>query len=817
MRRARRSGPALNNARGHDADDSASSLPSAHQDSSVSVRAEGEVAVSRGRLDPEATSPNLGGNVLAVIEGQEHALGATGIFSVDSEIRTSLMDDPKPPVKGGQDCLVVIYPSDARHFGKRYLLTTDSVSIGRGSENDVKLDSDAVSRKHALIEKHGHAYYVKDLESTNGTYVNDALARYYHLRRGDQMKIGDTIIKFLSGSDMEAQYHEAIYKMTIVDGLTEVSNKRFFLDAMEREIPRTRRHLHPLSLVMMDLDHFKGINDTFGHLAGDFVLKEFAQLVKAYLRPDDILARYGGEEFAVILPETDRIAAHNIAEILRERVAAHRFEVEGESVRVTVSCGVAQLAHGWDTMHFVKAADDRLYMAKRGGRNRVQSASPAGEESGVQLRRTLDGPILVQRALMRGTACALVAFELRDERTVLAELGAKVRESWLRDLETALDETLPTTSLLGRYESRYLLAAVDVSDAGSLGERIEERWRSMEGESSSEKVPRLLRHAVLGWSDVSALRERALDQLIVRLLEPPQTDASNSHSRLPFPLAGPRFVAQTATTSFLRLKSAVHGLEVAVRFAVALGLGLIREREDPAAHQALATFVTERGGRPMPMGAWLSLLQLVVSLVPPDSGHPAAAWLRVFAKGRTTRPSALTKRMVDAVEERNALIGHGAPLPDDAYREPAERLSKLLDDVLAQSDSLATARLVSVHSSEVLGDEDGGVAYELRSHAGSHERFAISRQELDASLGRPWCYLLAEGHPPLSLSPVFLCTTCNECRRVEVFVADRIVLGPQGAEVTAFGVTTDHAATATIQWSRAARRLAESGPTPNGE
>ncbi|MCA9576803.1 MAG: GGDEF domain-containing protein [Polyangiales bacterium] len=294
---------------------------------------------------------------------------------MDSDIKTRVtpLEDLKLPVKDGQDCLVIIYSSDARQFGKRYLLTADSVSIGRGSENEVVLENDAVSRKHAVIEKRQRMYYVSDLESTNGTYVNDSLVRDYQLRRGDQIKIGDTILKFLSGSDMEAQYHETIYKMTIVDGLTGVNNKRFFLDAMDREIPRARRHQRPLSLVMMDLDHFKGINDTFGHLAGDFVLKEFAQLVKARLRPDDILARYGGEEFAVILPETDRDGAHKIADELRRMVAAHRFEFEREPVRVTLSCGVAQLAEGWDVLQFVKAADDRLYHAKNSGRNQVAS------------------------------------------------------------------------------------------------------------------------------------------------------------------------------------------------------------------------------------------------------------------------------------------------------------------------------------------------------------------------------------------------------------------------------------------------------------
>lgn len=294
---------------------------------------------------------------------------------MDSDIKTRVtpLDELKLPNKQGHDCLVVIYSSDARQLGKRHLLGSQPVLLGRGSDNTIVLENDSVSRRHCKVERRGAAYHVVDLQSTNGTYVNDQLVTDFQLRRGDQVKVGDTIFKFLSGSDMEAQYHETIYKMTIVDGLTGVNNKRFFLDAMDREIPRARRHQRPLSLVMMDLDHFKGINDTFGHLAGDFVLKEFAQLVKSRLRPDDILARYGGEEFAVILPETDRDGACKIADEIRKMVAAHRFEFEREPVSVTLSCGVAQLAEGWDVLHFVKAADDRLYVAKNSGRNQVAS------------------------------------------------------------------------------------------------------------------------------------------------------------------------------------------------------------------------------------------------------------------------------------------------------------------------------------------------------------------------------------------------------------------------------------------------------------
>ena len=295
---------------------------------------------------------------------------------MDSDIKTRVtpLDEIKFPQENkGLDCLVVIYSSDARQFGKRHVLANEALTLGRGSENNVVLENDSVSRRHCKIEKGNRHWWVLDMESTNGTYVNDELVKEYQLRRGDQIKVGDTILKFLSGSDVEAQYHETIYRMTIVDGLTGTNNKRFLLESLEREIPRARRHKRPLALLMFDIDHFKSINDTYGHLAGDYVLKELANVIKARLRPDDVLGRYGGEEFGVELPETPLAGAVAIGEELRRLVEAHPFVFEGEHIRVTISVGAAQLGENADVLGFIKVADEKLYAAKRGGRNRVES------------------------------------------------------------------------------------------------------------------------------------------------------------------------------------------------------------------------------------------------------------------------------------------------------------------------------------------------------------------------------------------------------------------------------------------------------------
>ena len=292
---------------------------------------------------------------------------------MESEIKTRVTPFSEPHIAtgAGQDCLVVIYAPHSNQLGKRFSLADGAVRIGRGIENDVILFSDSISRRHARIETRAGNYHVLDMHSTNGTYVNDDLVHDRQLRRGDQIKIGDTIMKFLSGADLESQYHETIYRMTIMDGLTGIHNKRYLVEQLDRELSRATRHGRPLSLVICDIDHFKRVNDEFGHLAGDHVLKEVAQLAKSRLRPDDVIARYGGEELAVILPETDLAGGVRIADELRKMIATETFIFEDEDIDITISCGVAQLDPKWRSYDFVRAADEQLYEAKRAGRNRV--------------------------------------------------------------------------------------------------------------------------------------------------------------------------------------------------------------------------------------------------------------------------------------------------------------------------------------------------------------------------------------------------------------------------------------------------------------
>jgi len=269
------------------------------------------------------------------------------------------------------ECLVVIYGDD---LGRKYDLIDNQANIGRDPSNDIVIDHSAVSRRHAKIIKLKDSRYVVDLHSTNGTYVNDKPVTRAKLKSGVFVKIGNTIFKYLEGADLETAYHEEIYRMTITDGLTQLYNKRYLLEVLEKEMSRAKRYERPLSVIMIDIDFFKKINDRYGHIAGDAVLKELGNLLSKRIRKEEIVTRYGGEEFLVLLPETTIKGALSMAESIRSMVDSHVFPFEDQHLHITISAGVAEYdpEKQNNPSELVKAADVNLYKAKHNGRNRVE-------------------------------------------------------------------------------------------------------------------------------------------------------------------------------------------------------------------------------------------------------------------------------------------------------------------------------------------------------------------------------------------------------------------------------------------------------------
>jgi two-component system cell cycle response regulator len=300
---------------------------------------------------------------------------ASSVSENDEKTRVTQVVQAPPPDQGtGNDCVVVIYAAEPGLLGKRYVLEKSPVRIGRGADNQIVLEGDSVSRRHCHFDRRQGTWHIVDDGSTNGTFLNEEQVKgFAQLNNGDRVKVGPTILKYLSGLDAEAKYHEEIYRMTIVDGLTQIHNKRYLFEALDKELIRARRYDRQLSLLIFDIDYFKNINDQYGHLAGDHVLRELARIVQERIRRDEVFARYGGEEFVIVLPETPLAGGVALAENLRGRVETHPFAFQGERIPVTISVGCAMLGEEKAAAELIQRADDKLYEAKRGGRNRVCS------------------------------------------------------------------------------------------------------------------------------------------------------------------------------------------------------------------------------------------------------------------------------------------------------------------------------------------------------------------------------------------------------------------------------------------------------------
>jgi two-component system cell cycle response regulator len=275
-------------------------------------------------------------------------------------------------IAGRPACLVVIHGDN---IGNKFDLLpgAPAIAIGRARSNEICVDHRSVSRRHVELVVDDKGVKLTDLRSTNGTLVNDQrVAGSVHLHDGDRIKVGRTVLKFISGNNVEAALHEQLYTMTRYDALTGVYNRRSFDEKLEEEVARAHRYGRALALLLFDLDHFKRCNDTWGHRAGDYVLREVAQLVRDRVRKHDFVARYGGEEFAVILVEFDQLAPEAFAEGIREAIASHEFEFEGNVIPTTISGGVVEWTPGFKTSEqLIETADQLLYQAKHAGRNRI--------------------------------------------------------------------------------------------------------------------------------------------------------------------------------------------------------------------------------------------------------------------------------------------------------------------------------------------------------------------------------------------------------------------------------------------------------------
>lgn len=295
--------------------------------------------------------------------------------TIPCSANTNASTNAEPNPQLAECFLVQIHPLD---LDRGPIELEDDVILGRSVDCDLRVEDDSVSRQHARIHRCIDGLVVTDLGSTHGIRVNNQCTDQRALTSGDRLQLGGHVFRFLAGHDFESQYHETMYAMMTRDGMTGVYNKRYLLECLEREIARCKRYQRPVAIAMIDIDHFKLVNDTHGHLVGDEVLQEVAVRLEKTLRNDEVLARFGGEEFALVMAEADVHQAFDVAERCRRAICERPFETQVGELEVTASFGVAAPVPSELTTpdQLMFDADTRLHDAKINGRNRVAVDMP---------------------------------------------------------------------------------------------------------------------------------------------------------------------------------------------------------------------------------------------------------------------------------------------------------------------------------------------------------------------------------------------------------------------------------------------------------
>jgi diguanylate cyclase (GGDEF)-like protein len=262
-------------------------------------------------------------------------------------------------------------------LGTMYRVGAEEMVLGRDAHADIPVTDIGVSRRHAAVVQRAGNFYVRDLGSRNGTFVNgERLAGERELDEGDKILVGGvTLFKFTFVDQADEEYQQRLLDAARIDPLSGVLNRRGFEERLEMEIAAQQRHGGSLSLLLLDFDHFKEVNDRHGHQGGDALLKEAVGFLSAELRREDALARLGGDEFAVLVRSTAHAGADVLAERLRARIEASHWSFAKEAGRITVSIGVAELGASSTGARLLDDADGALYRAKSAGRNCVVLAT----------------------------------------------------------------------------------------------------------------------------------------------------------------------------------------------------------------------------------------------------------------------------------------------------------------------------------------------------------------------------------------------------------------------------------------------------------
>lgn len=308
-----------------------------------------------------------------MVPAGDDELEKTSIVASDTFRGRMKAADEAPPA-------LVVLMGPSGYLGKQFPLTAAEIVIGRSVESQIFIDDKSVSRAHAKIAVAGAEVSIMDLGSSNKTIINGELLSpmtSYKLKNNDQIKTGNVIFKFLEKGNIEAITNKELNEKAQIDALTGAHSKGALLEKGPQAMKRAELLNEELSIIVLDIDFFKKINDAHGHPAGDYVLKEMSMVISTKMvRANDFFARYGGEEFVILLSGAPFSRALEIAERIRTTIEGHEFQFQGKKIPVTISMGVASrspIETDWQILF--KRADDALYKSKQSGRNRVTAAN----------------------------------------------------------------------------------------------------------------------------------------------------------------------------------------------------------------------------------------------------------------------------------------------------------------------------------------------------------------------------------------------------------------------------------------------------------
>jgi diguanylate cyclase (GGDEF)-like protein len=305
-------------------------------------------------------------------------------------------------------------------------LSEQGTTLGRSAETTFQLDDITVSRQHAMVMIDGRGeVHITDEGSSNGTFINGERIAGHCPRRledGDRVQLGTTVVlKLVRLDPHDERFQREMFERSVRDPLTGLYNRGFFLSQIGVLAARGASQEVGLAVLMLDIDHFKQVNDCHGHLVGDGVLREVAAVIRESTRAEDLVARYGGEEFVIALPVSVPELAAERAERIRGALAGRTISARDEEIQVTASLGLSFSPPGRarQTMALLQIADQALYQAKAEGRNRVVFGKPGSQP----VPRTTEAPALISDSLSLSTVSRVV---VRSTNSIAGELTRRV-------------------------------------------------------------------------------------------------------------------------------------------------------------------------------------------------------------------------------------------------------------------------------------------------------------------------------------------------------------------------------------------------------